>query len=293
MMALGLSRSHVFDEPGAGAAGTRWRLPHVLRLPPGSCPSTPDDLHLRGAAGLWAITRPDAERQQYVSNLVDLSSLLSDQRLRGDCRGWIVAGAAWGTGIGFVAAFVMALKTVFGGITQAFSTWSFRDDWRPSFKILREISKVGGGAAPGAGGVPNRLLLLHGQSCANLGTAVCSPPPDLRAVPEPFVHLPATASAWRAHRWWASRWGAGRPDWPSSTASPASAWRLVVALVWPPAFVIFRRQLVGIFTDDPANRWPRGSVMLMWPFFQPFQTSSVVVSARCAARATPRMWQAS
>ena len=211
-----------------------------------------------------------------VSNLVDLlfSYLLINGYAGMPRLG--VAGAAWGTGIGFAAGFVMALRTVFGRRHSGFFHLTLKDDWRPNLKILREITKVGGGAALEQ--VAFRIgFFSYTAIVANLGTAVfaahqiCAQFQNLSFTFGDGIGVAGTSLVGQSL-------GRKRPDMAKLYGIASQRMALVVALVMATSIVIFRYQLVGIFTDDPAIAGLAASVMLLLAIFQPFQTSSVVVS---------------
>ncbi len=212
-----------------------------------------------------------------VSNLVDLlfSYLLINGY--GGMPRLGVAGAAWGTGVGFVAGLGMAMATVFGRHHGAgFFHLRLRDDWRPNFKILKEITGVGGGA------VLEQMVLRFGffsyaVIVANLGTAVfaahqiCAQFQNLSFTFGDGIGVAGTSLVGQSL-------GRKRPDMAKLYGIASQRMAMTVALVLATSIVIFRHQLVGIFSDDPYITGLASSVMLLLAIFQPFQTSSVVVS---------------
>jgi putative MATE family efflux protein len=171
----------------------------------------------------------------------------------------------------------MAMATVFGRRHSAgFFHLSLRDDWRPNFKILKEITGVGGGA------VLEQLVLRIGffsyaAIVANLGTAVfaahqiCAQFQNLSFTFGDGIGVAGTSLVGQSL-------GRKRPDMAKLYGIASQRMAMTVALVLATSIVIFRHQLVGIFSDDPYITGLASSVMLLLAIFQPFQTSSVVVS---------------
>jgi putative MATE family efflux protein len=212
-----------------------------------------------------------------VSNLVDLlfSYLLINGY--GGLPRLGVAGAAWGTGVGFAAGLVMSMATVFGRHHGAgFFHLSFRDDWRPNFKILKEITDVGGGAVAEQAALRVGFF-TYAAIVANLGTAVfaahqiCAQFQNLSFTFGDGIGVAGTSLVGQSL-------GRKRSDMAKLYGIASQRMALVVALVMATSIVIFRHQLVGIFSDDAYIAGLAAKVMLLLAIFQPFQTSSVVVS---------------
>ncbi len=212
-----------------------------------------------------------------VSNLVDLLfSYLLINGYAGLPR-LEVAGAAWGTGAGFVVGFLMALSTVFGRRHSAgFFHLSLKDDWCPNFKIFKEITDVGSGA------VLEQMALRVGffsyaAIVANLGTQVfaahqiCAQFQNLSFTFGDGIGVAGTSLVGQSL-------GRKRPDMAKLYGIASQRMAMVVALVMATGIVIFRYPLVHIFSDDPYIAGLAANVMLLLAIFQPFQTSSVVVS---------------
>jgi len=188
-----------------------------------------------------------------------------------------VAGAAWGTGVGFAVGFLMALSTVFGRRHgEGFFHLSLEDDWRPNFKILKEITDVGSGA------VLEQVALRFGfftyaAIVANLGTAVfaahqiCAQFQNLSFTFGDGIGVAGTSLVGQSL-------GRKRPDMAKLYGIASQRMAMTVALALAASIVVFRYPLVGIFTDDPYILNLAAGVMLLLAVFQPFQTSSVVVS---------------
>jgi len=212
-----------------------------------------------------------------VSNLVDLmfSYLLIGGHLGFPKLG--VAGAAWGTGVGFVAGFFMAMATVFGRRHSAgFFHLSPRDDWRPNLGIAREIAKVGGGAMAEQAALRFGFF-TYAAIVASLGTAVFA----AHQICMQFLNLSFTFGdgiGVAGTSLVGQSLGRKRPDMAKLYGLASQRMAMVVALVLATNIVIFRHQLVGWFADDAVVAELAARVMLMVAIFQPFQTSSVVVS---------------
>ncbi len=212
-----------------------------------------------------------------VSNLVDLlfSYLLINGYAGLPRLG--VAGAAWGTGVGFVAGLGMALATVFGRRHgEGFFHLSLADNWRPDIRTLREIGKVGSGAALEQ--VAFRIgFFSYAVIVANLGTAVfaahqiCAQFQNLSYTFGDGIGVAGTSLVGQSL-------GRKRPDMAKLYGLASQRLAMVVALVMAVSIVVFRYPLVRIFSDDPYIVGLAANVMLLLAIFQPLQTSSVVVS---------------
>jgi putative MATE family efflux protein len=212
-----------------------------------------------------------------VSNLVDLlfSYLLIGGHLGFPRLG--VAGAALGTGIGFVVGFVMSLTTVFGRRNNTdFFRLSRKDDWRPKTRIIREIANVGSGAVLEQAAM--RIgFFAYAVIVAGLGTAVFA----AHQICLQFLHLSFTFGdgiGVAGTSLVGQSLGRKRPDMAKLYGLASQRIALLVALVLGTNIVIFRHVLVGWFTDDAYVSQLAAQVMLMVAIFQPFQTSSVVIS---------------
>jgi putative MATE family efflux protein len=212
-----------------------------------------------------------------LSNLVDLlfSYLLIFGRLGLPRLG--VAGAAYGTGIGFVVGLALSLTTVFGKHRDiGFFQLSLKDDWRLDLQTIREISKVGGSAMLEQGAL--RLgFFAYARIVAGLGTAVFA----AHQICQQFLNLSFTFGdgiAIAGTSLVGQSLGRKRPDMAKLYGLASQRIAMAVALVLGSVIAIFRHQLVGLFTDEPYVAGLAGSVMVLVAIFQPFQTSSVVIS---------------
>lgn len=189
-----------------------------------------------------------------------------------------VAGAAIATAIGFIAGFIMSLWSVFSlkSVGRFLHVSLRHNDWRLKKDTLQAISKVGSNA------MLEQLALrigffVYARLVADLGTMafaahqICM---QFLSISYNFgdgIGIAGTSLV-------GQMLGKERPDLAMLYGKVSQRMALVVALVLASLIALLRYPLVSLFTNDPQVLALAASVMLMVALFQPFQTSSVVIS---------------
>ncbi|GHU72913.1 MATE family efflux transporter [Clostridia bacterium] len=196
--------------------------------------------------------------------------------------GWGVAGDAWATGLGFVVGFVLCIVSLFGKrFSDMFLKLSIRDNWRLKKETVLSIFRVGGNAMIEQ--VALRVgFFTYAIIVAKLGTeAFAAHQVGMQYLNLSFnfgdgIGVAGTALV-------GQMLGQNRPDLSTIYGKCSQRLALCVALVMCSMMVIFRYPLAAIFINPnvPANAvaFPLAAgILIMVALFQPFQTSSVVIS---------------
>lgn len=216
----------------------------------------------------------------YVNTASNLVNVLFNYLLIGGNLGFPrmeVAGAALATGIGFVVGFIMCLITIVNGRRHAgFLHLSRHDNWKPDVETISGIVKVGGNAVLEQ--VALRIgFFAYAKIVAGLGTMVFA----AHQIGAQFLNISFSFGDGIGVAGTAlvgQMLGQKRPDKAVIYGKVSQRMALVVALSIAAIVVVFRYPLVELFTQDPQVILLSGQVMLMVALFQPFQTSSVVIS---------------
>ncbi len=212
-----------------------------------------------------------------VSNLVNVAFnyLLIGGKLGFPRLG--VAGAAIATGIGFAVGFFMSVVTVYDHPNNnGFLRLSLHDDWRLDGGTLRGIFKIGGNA------MLEQLALRFGffayaRIVADLGTmAFAAHQIGMQFLNISFnfgdgIGVAGTSLVGQSL-------GRGRPDMAKLYGKASQRLALTAAFALAGLILAFRVPMVGWFTTDAGVIDLAAKVMIMVAIFQPFQTSSVVIS---------------
>lgn len=188
-----------------------------------------------------------------------------------------VEGAAIATGIGYCVGLVMALVTVYDRRRNfGFLRLSRHDDWKPDRETVTAIAKLSGSA------MVEQLALRVGffsysAIVANLGTTVNA----AHTIVAQFQNISfsiADGLGVAGTSLVGQMLGKKRPDLSAIYGKATQRMSLLVSLLLATLIVIFRYQLVGMFTTDPVGMGLAAQVMLLLALFQPLQMSSVVIS---------------
>ena len=188
-----------------------------------------------------------------------------------------VAGAAIATAIGFTVGFVMSVITVYDRPRNTgFLRLSRHDDWRLDRETVKGIANVGGSAMIEQ--IALRVgFFAYAVIVAKLGTmAFAAHQIGMQFLGISFnfgdgIGVAGTSLVGQSL-------GTNRPDMAKVYGKACQRLALVAAFVLAILIVIFREPMVGLFTDDAVVLELSAKVMLMGAIFQPFQTSSVVIS---------------
>ena len=193
-----------------------------------------------------------------------------------------VAGAAWATGIGFCAGFIMCLYSIYKSKQgDQFLRLSFHDNWRLHKGTMKSIIRVGGNAM-----VEQVVLRIGFFTYAAIVAALGTETFAAHQVGMQFLNISFTFGDGVAVAGTAlvgQMLGSKRPDMAMIYGRCSQRTTLVVSLMLATCIVIFRHPLVSIFLNpaNPENAIPyaiAAEIMIMVALFQPVQTSSVVIS---------------
>ena len=218
----------------------------------------------------------------YVNTVSNLVNVVFNYLLIGGEFGFPrmeVSGAALATGIGFAVGFIMCIVTITGRRSEnSFLSISAHDDWKPHKPTIKSIINIGQSAAV------EQLFLRVGfftyaKIIAGLGTialaahSICMQFLSMSFSVGDGIGVAGTSLV-------GQMLGQKRPDKAVVYAKVSQRMALVAAFVLATLFVTFRYPLVGLFLNDTdqAALALAAQVMICVGLFQPFQTSSVVIS---------------
>lgn len=191
-----------------------------------------------------------------------------------------VAGAALATAIGFTVALILTLISILGhNKNNGFLRLSFKEDWRPHSDTMRAITKVGGNAMIEQ--VAMRFgFFAYARIVADLGTdafaahQVCMQFLNITFTVGDGIGIAGTALV-------GQKLGEKRPDLSMMYGKVSQRMALAASLTLLSFLIIFRTPLASLFINgakEPHVLALASQVMIMVALFQPFQTSSVVIS---------------
>ena len=188
-----------------------------------------------------------------------------------------VKGAAIATAIGIVVSFFLCLFAIIPRKGQGhFLRLKRGDDWRLDGDTVNSIVKVGGNA------MIEQIALRFGffsyaRICAGLGTDpfaahnICSQFLNLSFSFADGIGVAGTSLV-------GQNLGKGRPDLSMMYGRVSQRMSMCAALVLMTLILIFRYQLVQLYSQTPHVIEMAANVMIMVAIFQPLQMSSVVIS---------------
>lgn len=189
-----------------------------------------------------------------------------------------VAGAGIATMIGFVAGFILSVRSVTSQKSVGrFLHVSFRhNDWRLKKDAMRAIGKVSGSAMVEQ--IALRVgFLVYARQVAELGTiAFAAHQIGMQFLNISFSFGDGLGIAGTSLV--GQMIGRGRQDLAMLYGKVSQRMAFLVALSLGTTFILLRHPLVAMFTDEPEVLALGVQLMFMVAAFQPFQTSSVVVS---------------
>ena len=185
-----------------------------------------------------------------------------------------VTGAAIATVLGFMVGFVLSLISVFR--PDAFLHLSFRDSWKLDGSTIKSIAKLGGNAALEQ--VALRIgFFTFARIVADMGTTafathqICCQFLNLSFTFGDGLGVAGTSLV-------GQNLGKKRPDLSFMFGKVTQRAALVVSSALLIFFVALRTPLVMLFNQEPEIVLLGSQIMLIVAVFQPFQTSSVVIS---------------
>ncbi|NLG24612.1 MAG: MATE family efflux transporter [Clostridiales bacterium] len=193
-----------------------------------------------------------------------------------------VAGAAYATGIGFAVGGGMALFSLMGRHAEgSFLYLSLRDDWRVRRDAVTPVMKVGGNAM-----LEQVALRIGFFTYAAIIGHMGKVPYAAHTIAMQFLNISFSFGdgiGIAATSLVGQMMGRQRPDLSVVYGKCAQRMALVVSLALAIGIAIFRHPLSSMFlsgedADKAAVLALAANVMFMVALFQPFQTSSVVIS---------------
>lgn len=216
----------------------------------------------------------------YVNIVSNLVNIILNWLLIGGNLGFPrlgVRGAAIATAIGFIVGFILSLWSVVSRKSVGrFLHISIHNDWRLKKEPIRAIAKVSGNAMLEQ--IALRIgFFIYARLIADLGTMafaahqVCMQFLNLSFNFGDGIGVAGTSLV-------GQMLGRKRPDLAMMYGKVSQRIALCMSVLLATLIVLFRFPLVSLFTSDPEVLALAVQVMLMVAAFQPFQTSSVVIS---------------
>lgn len=185
-----------------------------------------------------------------------------------------VAGAALASVIGMAVGFILTLVAMTR--RESYLQISLRGSWKPQAEYLRPVFKIGGNA------VLEQIALrigffLFARIVADLGTQdfathqICMQFLNITFTIGDGIGIAATSLV-------GQNMGRGRPDVSMLYGKAAQRAALTVSLLLIAIIISLRIPLVMLFNNDPYIVDLGSKVMIIVALFQPFQTTSVVIS---------------
>ncbi|MBC8528377.1 MATE family efflux transporter [Christensenellaceae bacterium NSJ-44] len=185
-----------------------------------------------------------------------------------------VAGAAIATAIGFTVGLVLSILSI--AHRDSFLHLKLRASWRLHPDILRSIVNVGGNAALEQ--VAMRIgFFVFARIVADLGTIafathqICMQFLNITFTFADGIGVAGTSLV-------GQYLGKKRPDLSVVFGKISQRIAMIVSLALLSVLIILREPLVAIFNTDPEILALGSQIMIVVALFQPFQTSSVVIS---------------
>ncbi len=189
-----------------------------------------------------------------------------------------VTGAAIATVIGFVAGFLLSVRSIVSrkSVGRFLHINVFHSDWRLKRDTLKAVGKVGGNA------MIEQIFLrfgffLYARLVADLGTLAFA----AHQIDQQFLNLSFSFGdglAVAGTTLVGQMLGAKRQDLSVLYGKVTQRMALLVALALAGFIVVLRHPLVSLFTSDQLVLSLAAEVMLVVALFQPLQTSAVVIS---------------
>lgn len=188
-----------------------------------------------------------------------------------------VAGAAVASVIGFVVGFLFSVYSITSRRSRdSFLHLSFKDNWRLEKEIIKPISQVGSSALFEQAAMRFGFF-IYARIVADLGTnafaahQICMQFLNITFNFGDGIGVAGTSMV-------GQMLGQKRPDLSMIYGKASQRIAMVVSLMLLSLVIILRYPLVGLFTDDATVLNLAANVMIIVAIFQPFQTSSVVIS---------------
>lgn len=188
-----------------------------------------------------------------------------------------VAGDAIASVAGFVVGFLLSVYSIASRRSRdSFLHLSFKDNWRLDKEIIKPIGQVGSSALFEQAAMRFGFF-IYARIVADLGTnafaahQICMQFLNLTFNFGDGIGVAGTSMV-------GQMLGRKRPDLSMIYGKASQRMAMVVSLMLLSLVIVLRYPLVGLFTDDATVIQIAANVMFVVAIFQPFQTSSVVIS---------------
>ena len=185
-----------------------------------------------------------------------------------------VAGASLATVIGQVVAFIMAFAVILKG--NGFLKLEFKLGFKPNKIVLGNMLNIGFPA------MIEQLLMRAGmiifaKTVATLGTTAYATHQVCMNI-QALSFMTGQAFAVSATTLMGQSLGKRRTDMAQAYCSRTRKVGLVFSLILALTFILFGKQIVGLYNSDPAIIKIGGQIMLFVAFLQPFQSSQFIIA---------------
>lgn len=189
-----------------------------------------------------------------------------------------VTGAAIATAIGIAAGFFLSLAAIIPhkGHTSSFLRLRRHESWKLKKDTVKSIFTVGGNAMIEQAALRFGFF-AYARICAGLGTEAFA----AHQIACQFLNLTfsfADGIGVAGTSLVGQNLGKKRPDSAMVYGRVSQRMAIVVSMTLFSLLIIFRYQLVGLYTSTPSVIEQAAMLMFMVAIFQPLQTSSVVIS---------------
>ena len=185
-----------------------------------------------------------------------------------------VAGASWATIIGQAVAFAIAFSVVLRG--DHYLHLRLREGFRVRWDHMRNIINIG---------IPAMIeqfamrtgMIVYARTVASLGTVVYATHQISMNI-QALSFMTGQAFAVSATSLVGQRLGKKRPDMAESYSNHTRRIGMATSLVLAGIFFFFGRQIVGLYTDDPAIIEQGTRILKLVALVQPFQSSQFILA---------------
>lgn len=185
-----------------------------------------------------------------------------------------VVGASLATIIGQVVAFIMALGVVLKG--DHYLHLRFSEGFKIHKQHMRNIIQIG---------IPSMFeqlamragMIVYARTVASLGTVVYATHQVAMNI-QAMSFMTGQAFAVSATSLVGQSLGKKRPDMAQSYSNHTRRVGMIISLVLAAVFFFFGREVVSLYTDDPAIIEQGARILKLVAFVQPFQSSQFILA---------------
>lgn len=185
-----------------------------------------------------------------------------------------VAGASLATVIGQLVAFIIAAAVILKG--NGFLKLEFRYGFKPDKAILTDMLNIGFPA------MVEQLLMragiiIYARTVASLGTTAYATHQVCMNI-QALSFMTGQAFAVSATTLMGQSLGKRRTDMAQAYTSRTRTVGFTFSMILAAVFVLFGRNIVGLYNSDPEIIRIGGQIMLIVAFLQPFQGSQFIIA---------------